>query len=350
MARITLGKTRQNRIATIVKTGIEKQKMPIESGVSRQVGLFLIEGYSATSLGAVVDCLSLANDLGGHTFYQPTLISVDGKPVRSSGGLFVTVDCTLDKSALYTDLFIITGNSVYVPDMESIAVSLRNLGRHGCRMCSVSGGVLLMARAGLLENRPFTIHWELRSAFAEEFPKLSPSHDIFVIAGNCLSCAGGASALDLALWVVAEDCGWDLTLRIAEQLVHPRIREGNDRQRQSPLERFGVNHPSLIAAIEVMNENLAEPVRPSEIARRTALSLRQLEQLFKRYLDSNPSRFYLRLRLERARNLLLYTPMPIIEVAIATGFNSHSYFTKAYRLQYGATPTGERAARRLNTA
>ena len=106
--------------------------------------------------------------------------------------------------------------------------------------------------------------------------------------------------------------------------------------------RIGARHPKLVGIIDQMEQNLEEPLSPSLLAKRAGLSPRQLERLFRRYLDRSPKRYYLELRLKKARSLLLQTEMSVINVALACGFSSPSHFSKCYRAFYGRTPYRER--------
>jgi transcriptional regulator GlxA family with amidase domain len=97
-----------------------------------------------------------------------------------------------------------------------------------------------------------------------------------------------------------------------------------------------------------MEGNLEEPLSPSLLAKQAGLSTRQLERLFRRYLDRSPKRYYLELRLKKARSLLLQTDMSVINVALACGFSSPSHFSKCYRAFYGRTPYRERGVPVVN--
>jgi transcriptional regulator GlxA family with amidase domain len=125
-------------------------------------------------------------------------------------------------------------------------------------------------------------------------------------------------------------------------MIHHRIRDGHERQRMALRTRLGVSHPKLLAVISHMEETLEEPVSCAELAKSVHLSTRQLERLFRKYLDHAPTRYYLELRLSRARFLLLQTSMPILDVALACGFVSASHFSKCYREYFERTPSEER--------
>jgi transcriptional regulator GlxA family with amidase domain len=106
-----------------------------------------------------------------------------------------------------------------------------------------------------------------------------------------------------------------------------------------------VRHPRLSQVIREMEQNIEEPISPATLAADVGMSTRQLERLFRRYLNRSPKRYYMELRLGKARNLLMQTDMTIINVALACGFTSPSHFSKCYRAQYGTTPYRERGAK-----
>jgi len=171
-----------------------------------------------------------------------------------------------------------------------------------------------------------------------------------VIDGKRQSTAGGTSSIDLMLKIIAEDHGEELANTVADQLIYSSIRTDQDTQRLSVPSRIGVRHPKLSAVIQTMEQNIEEPISPSLLARDVGMSTRQLERLFRRYLNRSPKRYYMELRLQKARNLLMQTEMSVINVALACGFSSPSHFSKCYRGHYGTTPYRERGsqARRLS--
>ena len=95
-------------------------------------------------------------------------------------------------------------------------------------------------------------------------------------------------------------------------------------------------------AIALLRRNIEKPLSIGDIAEGVGLTVRQLERLFQLHLSTSPSKYYKHLRLKRARELLLYTSMPISEVAIAAGFNTQAHFAWSYKLAYGRTPTADK--------
>jgi transcriptional regulator GlxA family with amidase domain len=125
-------------------------------------------------------------------------------------------------------------------------------------------------------------------------------------------------------------------------LIYSTPRTDQDTQRLSIPTRIGVRHPKLSQVIQMMEGNIEDPMSPADLAEEVGMSTRQLERLFRRYLNRSPKRYYMELRLQKARNLLMQTDMSVINVALACGFASPSHFSKCYRSHYNTTPYRER--------
>ena len=170
------------------------------------------------------------------------------------------------------------------------------------------------------------------------------ARSVFVVDGARVTAAGGVASLDMTLALIASAHGSDLANAVADQLVYSAIRTNRDTQRLSIPARIGVRHPKLARVVEIMESHIEDPISPSDLAEAVDMSTRQLERLFRRYLNRSPKRYYMELRLERARNLLMQTDMSVINVALAAGFTSPSHFSKCYRAHYDTTPYRERGA------
>ena len=207
-----------------------------------------------------------------------------------------------------------------------------------------TGGYAL-ARAGLLDRYRATIHWENLSALREEFPRVLISDQLFTIDRNRYTCSGGVAPLDLMLNLIETKLGTRIAQRVSEQFIVDRIRSDRDRQYVPLRAQVGVSHQSLIKVAELMEANIEKTLSLERIAKETGLSRRQIERLFKRHLNCVPKRYYLELRLKRARELLLQTAMPIMDITTACGFQSPPHFSKCYRKQFGYPPSVERQTR-----
>ena len=180
----------------------------------------------------------------------------------------------------------------------------------------------------------------------EEFPKLQLSSSLFAIDRDRYTCSGGISSIDLMLNLIASIHGHQLVQQISEQFTCDRVRTEKDAQRAPLQYLIGASQPRLVDAVTLMESNIEEPLTLDEVANYVGISRRQLERLFNRYLHCAPSRYYLELRLSKARLLLLQTSIPVIDVAISCGFSTAPHFSKCYSDLYGKPPSNERRVHR----
>ncbi|MEM6467247.1 MAG: GlxA family transcriptional regulator, partial [Pseudomonadota bacterium] len=241
-------------------------------------------------------------------------------------------------------IIVCGGLNIKAAITKPVLTWLRREERRGVAMGAICTASQVLAQAGLLDGKRATIHWYNRDAFAEEFPEIELTQNIYVIDGTRYTAAGGTAPSDLMLKLVASTHGVDLANEIADQMIHTSIRTDRDEQRLSIPTRIGVRHPKLSTVIRMMEENIEEPISPSILASDVGMSTRQLERLFRRYLSRSPKRYYMELRLQKARNLLMQTDMSVINVALACGFASPSHFSKCYRSHFSTTPYRERGA------
>ena len=305
-------------------------------------GFFLIPSFSMLAFTSALEPLRAANRLAGRDLYRWSLISPDGAPASSSSGVQVIADYGPDNAPALANLVVVGGLNAHSYNDKRVIAWLRREARQGARIGALSTGTFVLAKAGLLEGYRCTIHWEGLAAFNEAYPELQCTAELFEIDRNRFTCSGGTAALDLMLSLIAVENGRDLAIQVAEQFIHERIREQHDNQRMTLRSRLGISHPKLLNVIELMENNIEEPLSRAELARLTGLSTRQLERLFQKYLGRTPTRYYLELRLYRARILLTQTAMSVLDIALACGFVSASHFSKCYREFFFKSPRDER--------
>lgn len=307
------------------------------------LGFLLVPNFSMMAFSSAVEPLRSANRMSGRNLYAWKVITVNGEPLPSSSGIEFRPDGTADAVGKLDALVVCSGADVTTVKDDKIFALLRRLERSGVKVGGICTGAHILARAGLLKDKRCTIHWENLPGFQEEFPELDARSDLFEIDGDRFTCAGGTAALDMMLHLIAKQHGADLSRAVAEQFILDRIRENHDKQRMELRARLGISHPKLIQVIAEMERSIEEPLSQIELAQASSLSTRQLERLFRKYLGCTPTRYYLMMRLERARQLLAQTSMSILSVALACGFVSASHFSKCYREYFGRTPRAERA-------
>ncbi len=322
------------------------QTVPVDAPKApRRFVFVLLENFTLLSFAAAVDSLRIANRMSGSELYTWKLAceSADARVSCSAGAVFET-DIGLDELGRDDTIVICGGADVQHATTKRILSWLRREARRGLKIAGLCTAAYVMARAGLLEGKRATTHWENHDSFTEEFDEVELTKSVFVVDGNRMTTAGGTSSIDLFLKLIADEHGEKLANAVADQLIYSSIRTDQDTQRLSVPTRIGVRHPKLSQVIQMMEANIEEPISPSILAKEVGMSTRQLERLFRRYLNRSPKRYYMELRLQKARNLLMQTDMTVINVALACGFASPSHFSKCYRAHYNTTPYRERGA------
>jgi transcriptional regulator GlxA family with amidase domain len=310
---------------------------------AQKIGFLLLNEFSLLAFSSAIEPLRAANRQSGKKLFEWMVASPNGISSTASNGVDVHTDTNPEDLQQCRMVFVCSGVNVRENTTKAILNLIRRLDRNGAIIGAICTGTYVMAAAGLLDNRRCTIHWENIDGLAEEFPDLDITNDLFEIDGNRVTCSGGTASLDMMLNLISKSHGPQLAAEVSDQFIHDRIREPTDRQRMELRSRIGVSHPKLLAVVKTMEDNLEEPLAQTSIARATGLSTRQLERLFRKYLSTTPTRYYLNLRLARARHLLRQTSMSILSVALACGFVSASHFSKCYRECYDRTPRAERS-------
>ncbi len=306
-------------------------------------GFLTLPNYSLIALSNALEPLRMANSLSGQTIYEWPIISLDGQPAVSSSGLTMTPTVGVEQLGRVDILFVCGGINVRDAVSPALFSLLRRLADQRVPLGALCTGGYALARAGLLDQYRATIHWENLSALREEFPRVLISDQLFTIDRDRFTCSGGVAPLDLMLTLIRSKLGPRISQLVSEQFIVERVRNDQDRQYIPLRAQVGLSHKGLIKVAELMEKNIERPLSLDEIAQATALSRRQIERLFRRHLNCVPKRYYLEMRLRRARELLLQTSMPIMDITTACGFQSPPHFSKCYRKQFGHPPSAERA-------
>ena len=309
----------------------------------QRVNLLLIDTFAMVPFIGVVEVLRLANRLSGKALYEWHCLSLDGRPATACNEMQVPVDGPYSQAQACEVLIVCGPHDPFHFRDKALFHWVRKMALPGRLIGAVDTGSYVLARAGLLNDYRCTLHWENIPGFVEEFPQLVVSRELFELDRERLTCAGGTAAMDMLLQVVRDQHGQELAAEVSDVLIHSGIRPSRDPQRMDLCFRTGVNHPVVLEAIELMEANLEQPLLASELAEIVCVSKRQLERLFRRYLDITPSRHYLNLRLHRSQQLLQQTGLPVIDIAIACGFTSAGHFSQSFKALFHQSP---REARR----
>lgn len=314
------------------------------------VAFVLVPRFSMIAFTSAIEPLRVANLVSGKSLYRWRTVAVGGEVVRASNDVPVVPDESLDgERGPPSAVVVCAGLGVETWRDASLEAWLRRMARRGVPVGGICTGSLVLAQARLLDGYRCTIHWQNMESFAERFPDHDITATLFEVDRDRFTCSGGTAPIDLMLHLIAAEHGRDLAVAVADQMVHS-IRPQADPQRLSLRYRTGIRNAKLLAAIAHMEAHLELQASADDIAEAVGLSTRQLERLFRNHLRKAPSRYYLELRLRRARLLLTQTSMPILQVAVACGFTSASHFARCYRSVFGHAPRLERPVAAPGTA
>lgn len=306
--------------------------------VATTFGFLVNDGFPLLSLASSVESLRAANAVTGKELYRWCFLTTSGRDTLSSCRMLVRPDHDSFDAVSVDIMVVCAGDSAIHFHDERVFAFLRRLSRKGVRIGGLSGGTFVLARAGLLEGKRCTAHWDHVPALREQFPKLKLKQTLFEFDGQCFTCAGGNAALDMMNALIATDHGPAVARNASEWLIQTQIRQAEDHQRMGVRERFGLFHPLLIKALDRIEATLDEPIEREALADSVGLSLRQLERLFASHLHMTIHQYVVKLRIDRAKILIRQTSLPLGEIAIASGFSNFSHFSRIYKRQIGVSP------------
>jgi transcriptional regulator GlxA family with amidase domain len=306
---------------------------------TRDVVFLLMPHLSMIAFSSAIEPLRVVNQLTGQMLYRWHLLSQDGRnPVCSNGVELVVAGGprVIDRTALLLVCAGITPKSLASKQALSW---IRGHRRRGGMVGGICTGAFVLAEAGLLENRRFTVHWENRTGFLENFPDLSPTTHIFEADDGIVTSGGGNGSMDMMLSLIAADHGEALARAAANMCIHGTIRnEAVDQVFYRDEGDSIPDAPKLASIIQILDQNLENTIDVPSLASKVGLSRRQVERLFRASLGVSPAVFYEKRRLERARSLLIDTPISISEIAAACGFRNAQHLSQRFDRHFGTTP------------
>lgn len=302
------------------------------------IGFLLLPRFSMMAFFSAVEPLRIANRISGRPLFDWRLISEDGSPVTASNGMTLLADQAIESVHHLPSLALCSGFDPERYLSRALKRWLHRLAATGCVLGGIDTGCFPLAAAGLLNGERVTLHWESLPSFRERFPAIATSNELFELGARRFSCAGGTAAMDMALDVIARRHGQRLAIDVSEQLVHERMRTRHDQQRMTLARRLDTHNARLVEAVDLMERHLEAPLALTDIARRSGVSLRQLQRIFAHELGRSPRDWYLRLRLQQAHYLLTETDLDVLVVSLACGFASSPGFSRAFRQRYGCSP------------
>ncbi|MEO5808139.1 GlxA family transcriptional regulator [Devosia sp.] len=308
-----------------------------------RVGFILANHFTLTAFSTFVDTLRLAADEGDGSrqiLCNWTVMSASGHPVRSSCGIEVLPQAGLSNPAKFDYIAVIGGLLHKGPQIDATTESyLREAAAAGVPLIGVCTGSFVLARARLMSGRRCCVSWYHHRDLIDEFGDIEPISDrIFLVDGDRITCSGGAGAADLAAMLVSRHVGEQSARKSLNVLLFDAPRPASSTQPAPPYVLQGASERVRRASL-LMEQSLAEPLAIEAIARRLVMSARQLDRLFQAELGVGPAAVYRAMRVEHGRWMLQGTTRPIADVASLTGFADSAHFSRAFRKQFGMTPS-----------
>jgi len=309
--------------------------MPFDSSSSIRVGLVLVEMYPFYGAILSVESMRLANKYGDRKVFDWVFISEDGDAVAASNGMsLATVAATSVEKLDY--VFVVAGYDQSRRPLPHIKALLRRLSCHGTVVGAVDSGAFLLAEAGLLKGKTAAVHFESVQAFQNMYPRISVSEAPVSISSRIMTCASGTLVVRLILFVARERVGELIAGKVEADLhllalAPPRDDTANQFRLRARLR--------LKEIVALMQNTLETPMSLRDLAERSGYSVRQLTRAFNDRFSIPPMKYYQRLRLERARQLLYQGEHQISQVSLCCGFTALSVFSRAYKMEFGQAPS-----------
>ena len=309
------------------------------------LGFLLFPGFPMACLTSAIEPLRAANEIAGKNTFRWKLISEDGSGVNASANVVFQPDCALEDATDLDVMFLMASPQGKFADPKASNGKLRHLARHGVIMGSVSGGLFPLARSGLLEGHVCSVHWCYKAAFQAEFPSLETVDDVIVLDRRRFTASGAAAMFDLSLKLIEQTLGDAVMTEVACWFQHPLVRAEGVRQKIPAFKTDSTADslpPPVAKAVEIFADNLEHPVSIRDIATEIGVSPRQLERSFKSTTGQSPALYYRTLRMNAARQLVMYSRDSITSIANAVGYATSSTLSQHYRESFGVTPQEER--------
>ncbi|TPI10615.1 GlxA family transcriptional regulator [Mesorhizobium sp. B4-1-3] len=303
-----------------------------------KVTFLVFSGSSIMCVASAVDPLRAANRISGETLFDFKLVSVTGEAPVTTCGLPVAVSGRFDATEATDMLVVVAGFGTQNYATSALLAGLRRAARAARACGGVEAGTWLVARAGLLEGRSATTHWEDMEDFSAAFPGVDVRPDRYVIDGPVFTSGGASPTFDLMLHLVRTRLGMAAALDVASVFIYDQARAATDAQPLVSLGRLDGYDSRLAQAIRLMEAHVDQPLTIDAVAKRAGVTARTLESIFRKSIGETPGAYYLRLRLSAARRLVVDTRIAMADIAGRTGFSSAAAFSRAFSRAFGEAP------------
>lgn len=310
-----------------------------------RIGFLIFPGFPMSCLTSMIEPLRAANEIAGMSAFSWALVSEHAGRVMSSADVVFEAEHALSTCKDIDALILLSSPTARFSDPQNGNGKLRAMARHGTILGGISGGVFPLTRAGVMQGHAVSVHWCYEAAYRAEFPDMKAVGDVIVTEERRLTVSGAAGAFDLALRLTEQKLGPDVAHEVACWFQHPSMRGEGVQQRvpRAQMPKTGDGLPELVAnAVEIFATRISDPVTIAEIAEKTGVTPRQIERAFKKATGQSPSHYYRTMRMNAARQLVVYSKENLTDVALAVGYGSATPMIAHYKAEFGISPKEDR--------
>jgi len=303
-----------------------------------RVTLLVLPESSMMSLASALDPMRAANRIANRALFDWRIVTLNGKPARLTCDLVIDPDGAFDADLRGDVLIVVASFNQQHHAGPAHLKLLKRVARNFPLVGGIEAGSWILARSGLLERRAATTHWEDLEEFTTCYPQIAIKPDRFVVDGPVFTTGGASPTFDFMLYLIRMRYGYPLAMEVSSVFIYDGVHSATDTQPLVSLGMLENSEPRVAAAIQVMEQHIDDTLSIAQVAAQVELSVRMLEYLFKQTLDLSPAAYYRRLRLQTARRMVVDTRLKLQEIAIRTGFNSLSSFSRLFRNYYLQSP------------
>jgi len=311
----------------------------LDKAQSYDLCFMLDSDYSELSLVLMLETLRQANSFLNDMVYTYVLVSETQDLIQ--GNTWLNAFSELSDDTVFDMVILLGGHKLPQTASSKLAAFIGLQYRKGACLAGIESGVYWLSILGLLDKKTVSCHANHKADLTDSYPSVAFNSNIFSFNDNIYTCAGGMATADMTLDLI------DRITPVASEGLYSKLvikqpRSTSSLQKSHVYNRFTGLTKSLVNAVELMESNLDEPLEIPEIAYHSGVSTRQLERLFQKHFSNSPKKFYLQLRLKRARNKILNTSHSIFDVAMSCGFVAPTHFSKCYKDFFGISPRQDR--------
>ena len=292
----------------------------------------------------MIEPLRASNEISDTKSFEWKLFSENADKVEASANVAFETDGKIEEIEKLDALILLSPPNADFINSRSVGV-IRRLERHGCTIGAVSGGVFLLAKAKVRPNIRYSVHWCYAAAFTNQFPNNISSEQVIETDRNIMTASGAAAAFDLALLLIRSRLGSSVAAEVACWFQHPIMRNQDVKQVIPSLNELeGLEELPELArkAISLVNQKINYPLQVNDIADEIGITSRHLSRIFKEATGESPRQYFRKLRVNAARQMILYTNEKIGEIALSVGFSSASILRNHYIDLFSLSPEEER--------